>query len=134
MFKFKILPIVVGLPLLVSSCARKPGKYDLTGVWESECTQIETGRQFTENLVYHSNKIFEGRLNVKYKNKDSIVYSGTYKADKDKLEETINQFNVKDPLNQIIKTQTKTLDWINDNSVIMTLDTVKCTAIRLTNN
>lgn len=133
MFKFKIISIFFGLCLLASSCSRKPGKYNLTGIWESECTQVKTGRKFTENLVYHSNGNFEGRLNIKYEGKDSIVYSGIYKANKEQLEETITNFNVSNSLDQIIKNQTRNLKWINNNSVVTTLGDVQCTAIRLGN-
>ncbi|MGB5632910.1 MAG: hypothetical protein WBM86_09055 [Waterburya sp.] len=143
MFKFKILPIVVGLPLLVSSCARKPGKYDLTGVWESKCTEnmsegdIVLGakeRNFTEQTTYFADGRFESQLDIKYFFKDSILYSGIYKVNREEVQQTTTDTNNSFFFRDLPSTDTIKLDWIDANTTKLSDGGIQCTSIRVATN
>lgn len=134
MFKFRILPIVVGLPLLVSSCAPKPGKYDLTGIWSAECYQPGANSKYTTKTVYSPDGFFETQSTAKFIFTYTVSFSGTYKADKNKLKETITNSSVPTNRSSLPQIQTSDLKWIDDHSVAVTTGNTKCTAIRLAKN
>ena len=134
MFNFKILPTILGLSLLASSCGRNPGKYNLTGIWSSECYQPGAGSKYTTRTVYSPDGTFETTSSAKFIFTYTVSFSGTYKAGKNKLFETVTNSSEPTTRRSLPQSQTSYLKWIDNNSVIVSTGNTKCTAIRLASN
>lgn len=135
----KTIPIILGISILVSSCEKKPGKYNLTGVWESQCIEnLSEGdiliggkdRNFTETTTYFANGKFNSKLDIKYFFKDSIIYSGTYKVNERQVERTINNSNNQFFFDDLPSTEITKLEWLDDNSTIFVDGEIKCISHR----
>lgn len=135
----KTIPIILGISLLVSSCEKKPEKYNLTGVWESQCIEnLSEGdillggkdRKFTQTTTYFANGKFESQLDIKYLFKDSIIYSGTYKVDDKQIEHTTTNSNNLLFSEDLPSTEITKLEWLDDNSTIFVDGEIKCISHR----
>ncbi|MDJ0901591.1 MAG: hypothetical protein QNJ55_22565 [Xenococcus sp. MO_188.B8] len=129
----KTIPIILGVSLLVSSCARKPGKYNLIGTWESDCYQPGSNK-YTQKTVYSPDGSFESQSSVKFFLTYNVYFSGTYKATKNKLVETITNSSNPATIVNLPQSQTSNLKWIDDNSITVVTGNTKCMAIRLESN
>ena len=129
MLKLKTLSLVT-LLLLLQACANKPRMYDLTGVWESECIDINDNNRYTIKIAYLANGSFESQSKTRYQ---SAFFSGNYKHHKTKLNQTFFTSSNPRHRNKLPKTQISDLKWIDNNSVLITTGNDKCTANRITN-
>ena len=133
MFKLKTLSLVM-LLLLLQSCSSKPGKYNMVGVWESDCVTTGTLGSYKVKSVYAPDGSFEAQMITESASFNINFYSGTYKASRNKLQETITSIEGKSNLYGLPMTDESDLKWIDDRSVLINTDGDKCTTVRVANS
>lgn len=138
MSKLKTLSLIT-IFLLLQSCSSKPRKYNMVGFWKSDCVTTENYGNYKTTSIYEPDGSFQAKLTLTSTffgipaSLEKKFYSGTYKNTKSKLETTITNVVGESSLYDLPLIDEYDLEWINDNSVLISGGD-KCTAIRLTNN
>ena len=121
MFKHKLLFITV-LFFLISFGCRNRSKYNIVGMWKSECYADRQGKTFKETLFFNSNKTLEKIIYIKHDGKDYSRNSGKYSVRGKLLELT---YTKSDLTSQPIK-NTRTMNWLSPNFIEISGKNLKC--------
>lgn len=130
MFRLKTLSLMT-LILLLQSCSNTFRKYDIVGIWDSECINLTDNYSHGYTVTYTSDLSFESHSKSRTQ---PTFLSGTYKASRNKLTETYTKSNKRSHQAKLPLTQTTDLKWIDDNSILMTIGSNRCTATRASSN
>ena len=132
MFKLKTLSLIT-IFLLLQSCS-KPKKYDMVGIWKSDCVTTGTLGSYEIKSVYAPDGSFEAQMITTSPSFPTRFYSGTYKASRNKLKETITSIEGKSDLYGLPIDSESSLKWIDNHSVLINADGDKCTTVRVINS
>lgn len=130
MFGLKTFSLVA-LILLLQSCSNASKKYDIVGIWDSECINTNDNNRHGATVIYAKDASFESRS--KSKTQPMLLF-GTYKASRGKLIKTYIKSNRRSHQTKLPLTQTTDLKWIDNNSILMTIGSNRCTATRAYSN
>ena len=106
----------------------------MVGVWESNCVTTGTLGSYEIKSVYAPDGSFEAQMITTSPSFPTRFYSGTYKASKNKLKETITSIEGKSNLYGLPMDSESSLKWIDDHSVLIDADGDKCTTVRVVNS
>ena len=131
MFGLKTLSLVA-LILLLQSCSNASKKYNIVGIWDSDCIDTSDNSRYDSTVViYDSDLSFESHSKSRTQ---PTLLSGSYKASRNKLVKTYKKSNKRSHQAKLPLTQTTDLKWIDDNSILMTIGSNRCTATRASSN
>ena len=135
MFNFKKIFSLLALTLLLFSCSRKLSRHSLIGIWQLECYTPENNSKYSATTAYTSDGSFETQTTSSFLfYTHNTLFSGTYKANKKKLQETITYSSRPTGTFKLPQTQVSNLNWIDENSLAVTTGDVSCTATRKKNS
>lgn len=97
-------------------------KYDIIGMWESNCYADKQGKNFKETLHFNPDRTLDKRIHIKYGGKDYSKHEGKYRVKKDSLELT---YTKSDLSSETIK-NIRDINWLGPNFLEVSGENLEC--------